>query len=248
MNKLFRTFPVVLIFLVACGAKGKQDVILPGETPAAELLCEPAPLPEKSRMGLYLDSLGMIDVGKTDSTIVVQLMYATADNFTGHQLYDDLQEAYLHPDAARAILQAQQVLRQQHPDYRLIIYDAARPMSVQQKMWDVVKGTSKYKYVSNPARGGGLHNYGLAVDISIIDSSGTPLDMGTPIDYLGDAAGITQETVLVQSGQISEAARQNRCLLRNVMKEAGFRALPGEWWHFNLYSRDYAKQHYQPIP
>lgn len=66
-------------------------------------------------------------------------MYATPDNFTGQLLYGDLKEAYLHPDAAKALLQAHLLLKAEHPDYRLMIYDAARPMSVQKKMWDVVK-------------------------------------------------------------------------------------------------------------
>ena len=93
-------------------------------------------------------------------------MYTRADNFTGTLLYEDLKEAYLHPDAMKSLKRAQRLLKEQYPGYSLIVYDAARPLSVQQKMWDVVKGTSKYIYVSNPSRGGGLHNYGLAVDIS----------------------------------------------------------------------------------
>ena len=62
-----------------------------------------------------------------------------------------------------------------------------------EKMWDVVKGTSKYMYVSNPSRGGGLHNYGLAVDISIADSLGHPLPTGTEVDYMDAASHITNE-------------------------------------------------------
>ena len=100
--------------------------------------------------------------------------------FTGTLLYEDLKEAYLHPDAMKSLKRAQRLLKEQYPGYSLIVYDAARPLSVQQKMWNVVKGTSKYIYVSNPSRGGGLHNYGLAVDISILDDKGTPLPMGTP--------------------------------------------------------------------
>lgn len=121
-------------------------------------------------------------------------------------------------------------------------------MSVQKKMWNVVKGTSKYKYVSNPNRGGGLHNYGLAVDISIQDSLGQPLPMGTQVDHLGVEAHITNENELVHNGKMSETERQNRILLRKVMKEAGFRALPSEWWHFNFCSRNVARQKYKLIP
>jgi len=121
-------------------------------------------------------------------------------------------------------------------------------MSVQKKMWNVVKGTSKFKYVSNPNHGGGLHNYGLAVDISILDSLGNPLPMGTKVDHLGFEANITQENELVHTGKISENERQNRILLRTVMKKAGFRPLPSEWWHFNFCSRDEAKRKYKLIP
>ena len=132
--------------------------------------------------------------------------------------------------------------------YSLIVYDAARPLSVQQKMWNVVKGTSKYIYVSNPSRGGGLHNYGLAVDISILDDKGTPLPMGTPVDHLGREAHITEEAVLVAQGKLTEQERENRLLLRQVMKEAGFHPLPSEWWHFNRVSRQTAKERYRVIP
>ena len=161
----------------------------------------PPPI-ERSAMALYMDSLGLVNVTDLDSSLVVKLMYTQADNFTGEVLYDNLTEAYLHPDAAYALIEAQKALKELHPSYSLIIYDAARPMSVQKKMWNVVKGTSKYKYVSNPNRGGGLHNYGLAVDISILDNNGVPLPMGTEVDHLGVEAHITHEAELVKSRKI----------------------------------------------
>lgn len=201
----------------------------------------------KSRTALYLDSLGLKEIRSADSSIVVKLMYATDDNFTGELLYEDLREAYLHPDALESLLKAQQLLKSKCPAYSLIIYDAARPMSVQKKMWNIVKGTSKSKYVSNPARGGGLHNYGLAVDVSIVNENGETLPMGTEVDHLGIEAHITNEAELVKSGKISEEARKNRLLLRQVMKEAGFRALNSEWWHFNKCGREEARQKYRRI-
>lgn len=206
------------------------------------------PILAKSRTACYLDSLGFVNIAEADNSIAIELMYTRADNFTGEVLYEDLHEAYLHPDAMESLSKAQCLLKELHPDYSLIVYDAARPMSVQQKMWDVVKGTSKQIYVSNPARGGGLHNYGLAVDISILDEQGTPLSMGTPIDYLGKEAHITEEVQLVKNGKITEQERANRLLLRQVMKDAGFRTLPSEWWHFNRYSRQTAKERYRVIP
>lgn len=202
----------------------------------------------KSQSALALDSLGFVDISALDSTIQIHLIYTQADNFTGQVLYDDLKEAYLHPDAAHALVHAHQLLKEIAPSYHFIVYDAARPMSAQRKMWNAVKGTSQYMYVSNPAHGGGLHNYGLAVDISLADSLGNPLSMGTRVDHLGVEAHITQENELVRSGKISEQEHKNRLLLRQVMREAGFRALPSEWWHFNLCSRETAKRKYKPIP
>ena len=121
------------------------------------------------------------------------------------------------------------------------IFDAARPMHIQQQMWNVVKGTKQQNYVSNPARGGGMHNYGLAVDISIVNAQGDTIPMGTKVDHLGREAH-TDYTA------ISPEALQNRRLLISVMREAGFRSLPTEWWHFNLVSRNVAREKYKVIP
>lgn len=204
-------------------------------------------LPAKSATAMYFDSLGLTNIADVDSTIRVDLMYASPHNFTGRVLYDNLKEGYLHPDAAKALAAAQKELRKRKPGYSLIVYDATRPMSVQQKMWNVVKGTAKNIYVSNPARGGGLHNYGLAVDVSLVDPTGKPLPMGTEVDHLGYAAHINAEDALIQKGVITAQQRANRVLLRTVMKHAGFRTLPTEWWHFNFCSRQVAKQKYKLI-
>lgn len=71
---------------------------------------------------------------------------------------------------------------------------------------------------------------------------------GTPVDHLGREAHITEEAVLVAQGKLTEQERENRLLLRQVMKEAGFHPLPSEWWHFNRVSRQTAKERYRVIP
>lgn len=212
------------------------------------LLCSISLSAQQSNTAKRMQALGFVNIAKADTTIRVELMYARADNFTGKVLYKDLREAYLHPDAMRGLSKAQQELKRLHPGYRLIVYDAARPMSVQQQMWNVVQGTSKDIYVSNPAHGGGLHNYGLAVDISVLDKKGQPLPMGTKVDHLGREAHITNEEDLIKREKITKQERQNRLLLRRVMRSAGFRALPSEWWHFNWCSRQEAKKRYKIIP
>ena len=72
--------------------------------------------------------------------------------------------------------------------------------------------------------------------------------MGTKIDHLGKEANISQEASLVRQGKMSAEAWENRKLLREVMTKAGFKTLPSEWWHFNLVSRNEAKQRYKVIP
>lgn len=194
----------------------------------------------KSRMSLYLEGLGLKDVQLLDSSIFVEIKYSTTDNFTKVVLYDSLYQAYLHPMAVDKLLRAQRLLKDGHPDLSLLIYDAARPMSVQKKMYAVVQNTPFHAYVANPSRTG-MHNYGMAVDLTICDKDGDPLDMGTPFDFFGRAAGINKEDLLVSEGILTKEQVDNRKLLRRIMTDAGFIAIRGEWWHFNASSLEYAK-------
>ncbi len=224
--KMERYFFYLLYLLLGCSLCGCSRKQAPKQTqdpdtettiPYADTIAAPVPpAPAKSRTARYLDSLGFVSIAEADSSIAIDLMYTRADNFTGTLLYEDLKEAYLHPDAMKSLKRAQRLLKEQYPGYSLIVYDAARPLSVQQKMWNVVKGT--------------------------------PLPMGTPVDHLGREAHITEEAVLVAQGKLTEQERENRLLLRQVMKEAGFHPLPSEWWHFNRVSRQTAKERYRVIP
>ena len=216
----------------------------------AEVLAGKGNEPQQQELSATARSLarqGYVNVKDVDQTIQVSLMYARADNFCGRVLYGDLKEAYLHPKAAAALKAAQTYLKQLRPDLSLKIYDASRPMSIQQKMWDAVKNTKNYFYVSNPAHGGGMHNYGMAVDITLCKEKGDTLDMGTRVDYFGKAAHIDRESQLVATRQISARALKNRLLLRKVMQHAGWSPLRTEWWHFNLCSRATAKRYYKVI-
>ncbi|MBR2863656.1 MAG: M15 family metallopeptidase [Bacteroidaceae bacterium] len=203
---------------------------------------------QKSPTELAIERQGMMDVLAVDPSLKVSLMYTRADNFTGRILYKDLHTAYLHPEAARALKKAQAELKRRHPDLSLKVYDAARPMSVQQEMYNVVRGTSKAIYVSNPRNGGGLHNYGLAVDVTLChEASGDTLPMGSVIDHLGKLAHVKDETTLLQEGKLSKQAVENRRLLREVMAAGGFKVLSTEWWHFNFKSRATARKYYKVI-
>jgi len=194
-----------------------------------------------------LQARGYVNVQQQDPSIFVSLMYARADNFCGTVLYDDLREAYLHHRAAAALVKAQKRLKQLRPDLSIIVFDAARPMSIQQRMWDAVKHTDHSFYVSNPANGGGLHNYGLAVDISLCTLQGDTIPMGTKVDAMTRLSHIDREAELVKQHRISAQAKRNRELLRDVMTYAGFKPLRTEWWHFNFRTRAQAKKYYKVI-
>lgn len=195
----------------------------------------------------YMEGRNLMDVTSLDTTLRVNLVYATPDNFLGEAVYSGITRAWLHPDAAHKLIAAHRLLKKAHPGWRFVIYDAARPMSVQRKMWAMVRGTDKTNYVSNPANGGGLHNYGLAVDLTILDEKGKPLPMGTSFDYFGEEAHTNREESLLESGRISHTEFENRRLLRRLMRQAGFRSIPYEWWHFNACSRAEARQNYPLI-
>ena len=188
----------------------------------------------------------LVNILDMDKSIHVDLKYATKDNFTGMVLYDGIDGAYLQADVARMLVQANQYLKSLHPDLRLIVYDAARPLSVQRIMWERVKNTPYHRYVAHPDRLS-LHNFGAAVDLSIVDSRKQPLDMGTPFDHFGRAAGISDEEGLVRQGVLTRQQVQNRQLLRKVMLHAGFQSISGEWWHFNACSLQEAKKRYTVV-
>lgn len=191
---------------------------------------------------------GLVDINQIDSTVLVDLKYSSLDNFLNFDVYGDFNKCYLQLDVAKKIKKAQKLLKEKYPYYSLIIFDAARPRSIQAKMWDTiaVPKIEKSKYVSNP-RNGSLHNFGAAVDLSIIDDNKILLDMGTPYDYFGELAYPREETRLLKEGKLSRKQLLNRQILRTVMLKAGFMDITTEWWHFNSCYRVDAFEYYKII-
>ena len=174
---------------------------------------------------------GMVDIQQVAPDIRVELKYATKDNFIGANMYGQLHRAYLHPNLAKALARAQQALTKERPGYRFLIYDAARPQSVQRRMYQAVAGTPKKIYVAAPERGG-RHNYGVAVDLTIIDASGKPLDMGSPFDHFGEEAHLGNEETRVRAGIFNKEVPANRSLMRRLLGAEGLRPYDKEWWHY----------------
>lgn len=126
---------------------------------------------------------GLVDVLAVDSTLRVKLMYSVPDNFMRRDVYGDLETAYLLPHFARKVAAAQRLLRERRPGWRLLVCDAARPVSVQRQMYELVKGTPNQVYVADGTRGG-RHNYGVAVDVTLLDETGAPVDMGLSLIHI----------------------------------------------------------------
>ncbi len=191
----------------------------------------------------------LVPVNHFNSNIYFDLKYATSDNFMHRILYDTLKVAYVQIEVARRLAAAQTFLTKKNPTLHLLIYDALRPVSVQQEMWnalDTIPVRERTKFVSNPANGS-IHNYGAAVDVTICSSKNAPLDMGAKYDEIEKIAYPSLESVFLKEGKLTEKQIQNRQLLRLVMSNQGFRNIPTEWWHFNAFSRVIAKQNYSIV-
>ncbi|HEU4719333.1 MAG TPA: M15 family metallopeptidase [Bacteroidia bacterium] len=250
-------FILAVAFFSSCTEDNKQSAQVHSVSPAADKSDTPAPADSVKSAGdkpvpeleKQLRAAGLVDVRELDSSIRVELRYSTQNNFTGADMYGDFDKCFLQPDVARKLVKAQQELHRKFPYYSLIVYDAVRPLHIQQMMWDTLKlpPGEKQKYLSNPGNGS-LHNYGAAVDLSIIDDNGIPLDMGTPFDFFGELAHPEKEKELLSSGALTRNQVMNREILRSVMYSAGFFGIQTEWWHFNSCRREEAAQKYAIVP
>lgn len=176
----------------------------------------------------------------------IDLRYASTNNFVGVNMYGPFNKAFLHKFAADKLFAAVQLLQQRHPGHRFIIFDALRPRSIQRVLWDHVVGTEGEKYIAKPEPGS-LHNFGFAVDLSILDPDGHELDMGAGYDDFRPIAQPQLEPQFVASGDLTGEHIQNRMILRRVMEDSGYAQLAHEWWHFDALPKSIVKEKYQIV-
>lgn len=169
----------------------------------------------------------LIPVTSQSHDVIIDIKYASADNFTGQPVYAR-PGCYLHPDAETLFCRAIELARIQ--GWRFLVFDAFRPSEAQFKLWD---HTPDPNFLADPNRGS-PHSRGVAIDLTLIDAAtGEALDMGTgfdaftPLSHHGDAA-------------ISTTAQENRYRLLGLMTAAGWDCYRKEWWHYQLFdSRSY---------
>ena len=188
----------------------------------------------------------LVKMSDIDASIKIDLRYASDNNFMNQNVYGNLSDCYLQAEVAQKLATAQEFLREKHPTQSLLLLDCARPLSVQDMMWNLVKGTDKHRYVAAPSATP-LHCYGVAVDVTIADKNGKPIDMGTDYDYFGELAQPRYHQKFSKNGKLSAKQLTNRLRLREVMKKAGFQAIETEWWHFNGFSKSEAQKRYRIV-
>jgi zinc D-Ala-D-Ala dipeptidase len=164
----------------------------------------------------------MVDLKQTIVGLVFDLRYATTNNFIQQQLYSPIKTTYMRKVAVDSLVVIQLELNKQ--GLGLKIFDAYRPYSVTEKLWELVKDD---RYAADPKKGSG-HNRGIAVDLTIIKlNNKEDLNMGTGFDNFSDTAHHAFKN-------LPDTVLQNRLLLKTTMEKHGFKALDTEWWHYYL--------------
>jgi len=220
VKNLIRYITILLALVLVSCSNGE---VIP--TTTTEVSAERPPEPIST---FYHFKKSWLDITWEDSTFILTMPYATDKNFLKEKIYP-CAKCLLRKDAGEALLKAQKEALSK--GYKIIIFDCYRPLPLQQKMFDIKPDT---KYIADPKRGS-KHNKGVAVDISLADMDGKPLDMGTGFDNFSEKASYHSTTV-------SAEAKKNRKLLRELMLANDFTPYDNEWWHFNYKKTDYPNE------
>ncbi|HVW94501.1 MAG TPA: M15 family metallopeptidase [Mucilaginibacter sp.] len=163
----------------------------------------------------------LVEIKKYIPGIVLDIRYATTNNFTHHRMYRQAR-AFARLPVVLALKDVEDELKQK--GLGLKIYDAYRPYAVTARFYEVTPDTN---FVADPRRGS-KHNRGCAVDISLVDlKTGRELNMPTGFDSFSRKAAANYPNLSAE--QLS-----NRELLKSVMQAHGFRVISTEWWHFDF--------------
>ena len=217
----------LLLFAVLSLASCREQTETYTRVASASVDTVPAPKPKPAAKPKpeNLKAAGFADVAKLDPEIQIDIRYATTNNFMKAKVYD-CARCLLRPEAAKALVEAQKILKAK--GYGLKMHDCYRPRPYQQRLWDKVPDPN---YVTPPAKGS-MHSRGAAVDLTLVDAQGKELYMGTPYDFFGVEAH-SDYTKLPQK------VLDNRRLLTQTMAAVGFKGIRTEWWHFSYQAKSY---------
>ena len=188
---------------------------------AGLFLCIPIyAMPSRAETPLQCSGLELVSLNKISPRPLFEIRYASSNNFLGRTLYDKI-DPQLRCPVALALQQVQLDLSKQ--GLGLKVWDAHRPLAVQQQMWDAIQDP---RYVSDPSVNAGRHTRGASVDVTLINQRGNPLRMPTGYDDFSKSAHVDAEGVLADRAA-------NAQTLRKAMERRGFRSFATEWWHFD---------------
>jgi D-alanyl-D-alanine dipeptidase len=166
---------------------------------------------------------GFVDIRSVIPDAVVDLRYATADNFVGKPLYPADARCLVHESLAQGLAKAAEAFRARGA--KLVFWDCYRPHAVQVEMFQAVPDPN---WVARPGTSARSHESGRSVDVTLADSHyGWPIDMGTGFDEFSSKA-----KAFATDG-VTDAQRANRAWLRDGMSAGGLTVYSGEWWHFD---------------
>lgn len=212
--------PIAEPTITPCSISSKKN--LNDYKPAIAVEPQISSVLKKLVLGTASKTVHKDDMVRLDSVvkdIVIDLKYATTDNFVGKKIYES-NIAYLRKGTADKLDKANQLLLKQ--GYRIKVWDAYRAQKYQQILYDITP--DKY-YIGNP-KNGSIHTRGAAVDITLINADGEELDMPSGFDEMSTKAARTYTHATPEQ-------KKNALLLENAMKSSGFIPLPKEWWHFD---------------
>ncbi len=228
MKKKLLPFMLAVMLIIPFGA-AQGDSFLPGLTfsgtpaPVAPAPVTPAPAtpaPEPSPAPRPAPPKGLADLRDIEATWIIDMRYATENNTRGVAFYPT-DDCFLREGTAQKLLKAEEYLAER--GYHLIILDAYRPQSVVQWLWDTCP-PERRKFLANPKKGSN-HTRGNAVDVTLANANGVELEMQSGFDDSTEKASRDYDP--------GEELKARTDLLTKAMKNAGFKTIDLEWWHFS---------------
>lgn len=220
------TLPTETIPAVTLPPETTEETTLPPET----TMPPETTLPERPEV----EDEAFVAVTDYIPDILVELKYATRDNFTGQVIYE-FEDVYLRYGTVRKLMAVQAELKEM--GYGLKVWDGFRPAAAQFKLWEICPDPT---YVANPEKGYSNHSRGFAVDLTIVDTAGKEIEMPTAFD---DFSALADRDY----SDCTETAAANARMLQDIMEKHGFSGYFGEWWHFNDTRKYAVEEAFQPV-
>jgi len=168
-----------------------------------------------------LAQAGLINIKEVDRSIRVDLQYKKPSPISDRPLYEPQFPALLKPETAERLKQANKIVKAH--GFRIMIWDAYRPPSVQMDLWNASGHNDTF--VANPHNAPSQHSCGTAVDVTLVTSRGKEVKMPTSFDAFTPAAASRYQ-------HTDPEIKKNLHILQDAMRQAGFYPLPAEWWHY----------------